>query len=133
MVAGVSGELEHIWSRVQAERARAVDESTYRIWLAPLTPRELHAGCLLIEAPADACAWVCNRFGRLVQASATIVLGADTLVEFVARTGLHAGGAAHASTAPAVRLHGAGAPPQRRERAGGESQTERPRVPRANP
>jgi chromosomal replication initiator protein len=81
----VSQELEHIWSRVQAELARTVDESTYRIWLAPLRPRELSDGCLLIEAPPDACAWICDRFGRLVQASATIVLATDTQIEFVAR------------------------------------------------
>jgi chromosomal replication initiator protein len=82
----VSQELEQIWSRVQAELARTVDETTYRIWLRPLQPRELSGGCLLIEAPSEACAWICDRFGRVVQASATIVLGADTLVEFVARS-----------------------------------------------
>jgi chromosomal replication initiator protein len=85
IAAAVSEELEHIWSRVQAELARSVDETTYRIWLRPLQPRELSGGCLLVEAPPDACAWICDRFGRVVQASATIVLGADTLVEFVAR------------------------------------------------
>src|SRR5207237_6985560 len=73
--ATVNDELEHIWSRVQAELARSVEESTYRIWLQPLQPRELSGGCLLVEAPADACGWICDRFGRLLQASATLVLG----------------------------------------------------------
>jgi chromosomal replication initiator protein len=81
----VSEELEHIWSRVQTELSRTVDETTYRIWLRPLQPRELSGARLVIEAPSDACAWICDRFGRVVQASATIVLGADTLVEFVPR------------------------------------------------
>jgi chromosomal replication initiator protein len=81
----VSEELDHIWSRVQAELLRSVDETTYRIWLRPLQLRELSGRRLLIEAPPNACAWICARFGSVVQASATIALGADTLVEFVAR------------------------------------------------
>ena len=59
----MSAELEHIWSRVQAELAQAVEESTYRIWLQPLRPRELSERCLQIEAPADACRWICEPAG----------------------------------------------------------------------
>ena len=77
----MNAELEHIWSRVQAELAQAVEESTYRIWLQPLRPRELSGGGLQIEAPADACGWICERFGRLMQASATLVLGTETAIE----------------------------------------------------
>ena len=87
----MSAELEHIWSRVQAELAQAVEESTYRIWLQPLRPRELGGQCLQIEAPADACGWICERFGRLLQASATLVLGTETAVELVPREGPQAG------------------------------------------
>jgi chromosomal replication initiator protein len=129
----VSGELEHIWSRVQAELARTVDESTYRIWLAPLTPRELSQGCLLIEAPAEACGWICERFGRLVQASATIVLGTDTLVEFVARAGARTTHPGRAGSA-AARAGSAGA--EREPRvwvAGSRAEREAPRPPRASP
>jgi chromosomal replication initiator protein len=81
----VSSEIEQLWSRVQAELARSVDESTYRIWLEPLRARELHDARLLVEAPAAACSWVCGRFGALIQTTATIVFGADTVVEFTAR------------------------------------------------
>jgi chromosomal replication initiator protein len=87
----VSAELEHIWSRVQAELARAVEDSTYRIWLQPLRPRELRGHCLEIEAPADACGWICERFGRLMQASATLVLGTETAIELVPREDSAAG------------------------------------------
>ena len=79
----MSEELEHIWSRVQAELARTVDESTYRIWLQPLQAREVSGGRLLVEAPSDACRWICDRFGRLIAASATLVMGTDARVEFV--------------------------------------------------
>ena len=101
--ATVNDELEHIWSRVQAELARSVEESTYRIWLQPLQPRELSGGCLLVEAPADACGWICDRFGRLLQASATLVLGVDTPIEFVARHDSRAGGAARVDASPPAR------------------------------
>ena len=87
----MSEELEHIWSRVQAELARTVDESTYRIWLQPLQAREVSGGRLLVEAPSDACRWICDRFGRLIAASATLVMGTDARVEFVPGRGPLAG------------------------------------------
>jgi chromosomal replication initiator protein len=81
----VSAELEHIWSRVQAELASAVDEPTYRIWLEPLRARELAEERLLLEAPAHACGWVRERFGRLLQACAAAVLGPSIVVDVTAR------------------------------------------------
>ena len=47
---------------------------------------------LEIEAPADACSWICERFGRLMQASATLVLPAAKRVRGLGRSGV-AGGA----------------------------------------
>jgi chromosomal replication initiator protein len=81
--AAVSQELEHIWSRVRAELALAVDESAYRIWLAPLQPRELTENRLLVEAPGSARAWIHDRFGRLLDACAADVIGVGTTVELV--------------------------------------------------
>jgi chromosomal replication initiator protein len=79
----VKGDLEHIWSRVQAELALALDEPTYRIWLAPLRARELSDERLLIEAPPQACGWIRDRFGRVLQAAAAAVLGPDAVVHLV--------------------------------------------------
>jgi chromosomal replication initiator protein len=81
--AAVSAELEDIWSRVQAELALAVEESAYRIWLAPLRPRELSSQRLQLEAPAGACAWVHDRFGRVLDACAAKVIAPGTHVELV--------------------------------------------------
>jgi chromosomal replication initiator protein len=81
--AAVSEELEHIWARVRAELALAVDESTYRIWLEPLQPRELRENRLLVEAPGSARVWVHDRFGRLLDACAADVLGDGASVELV--------------------------------------------------
>jgi chromosomal replication initiator protein len=79
----VSAELEHIWSRVQAELALSVDESTYRIWLAPLRARALDDQRLLLEAPAQACGWIRDRFGRVLDSCAARVVGPGTFVEVV--------------------------------------------------
>jgi chromosomal replication initiator protein len=79
----VSAELEHIWSSVQVELARAVDEPTYRIWLAPLRARSLSGERLLIEAPPHACGWIRDRFGGIIETSVELVLGANAAVDLV--------------------------------------------------
>ncbi len=79
--AAVSAELEHIWTRVQAELAAAVDEPTYRMWLEPLRARELAQERLLVEAPPHACAWIRERFGRLLQTCVAATLGPDVAVD----------------------------------------------------
>jgi chromosomal replication initiator protein len=71
----VSQELEDIWSRVQCQLALAVDEPTYRIWLAPLSPVELGEDCLLVAAPEHACRWIEDRFGRVIRTAVGSVLG----------------------------------------------------------
>jgi chromosomal replication initiator protein len=102
----LNDELEHIWSRVQAELALSVDEPTYRIWLQPLRARAFAGGRLLVEAPPQACGWIHDRFGRLLQTSVATVLGPDALVDLVAGQGPGAGsrGALHP---PAASLTGA--------------------------
>jgi chromosomal replication initiator protein len=79
----VSAELDHIWSRVQAELAAAVDEPTYRIWLEPLRAREFAQGRLVVEAPPQACRWLGERFGRVLHAAAASALDRDVAVELV--------------------------------------------------
>jgi chromosomal replication initiator protein len=81
----VSDELEHIWSRVQAELALAVDEPTYRIWLAALRPREIdHSGRrLLVEAPPHAHGWIRDRFGRVLQSCVATAIGPDMVLELI--------------------------------------------------
>ena len=121
MDAALNDELEQIWSRVQAELALSVDEPTYRIWLEPLRARGLAGGRLLIEAPPQACGWIHDRFGRLLQTSVASVLGPDALVDLVAGQGPGAWsrGEPHAPGASSTRARpgawrapaGAGHPP----------------------
>ncbi len=79
----MSTELEQIWLQVQSRLEAAVDDSTYRVWLAPLRPREVARGTLTVEAPARSCAWVRERFGRLLQTSVATLLGPDITVEVI--------------------------------------------------
>jgi chromosomal replication initiator protein len=91
--------MESISLRVHAALASRVDESTYRIWLKPLEIRPLGDRDLVIEAPVDACAWISERYGRLIQAAVSGVLGADTTVQFLPR-----GEAGHGTPASARRV-----------------------------
>jgi chromosomal replication initiator protein len=70
---------------MQAELALAVDDSAYRIWLAPLRPRELDERRLLLEAPPGACAWIRDRFGRVLESCAAGVIAEGVVVELVDR------------------------------------------------
>ncbi len=80
----MSEQLEHIWTRVQGEIARTVDEPTYHIWLEPLRAVELSGNRLLVEAPEHACRWIRDRFGKVLHASAQLVIGPDAVLELVA-------------------------------------------------
>jgi chromosomal replication initiator protein len=100
----VSAELEQIWSSVQAELALSVDEATYRIWLASLTPLHFDERCLTLQAPAHGRGWISDRFGRVLDSCAVKVLGAGASVELVERR--PAGGHAQESPhAPDTRRH----------------------------
>lgn len=102
----MSAELDHIWSRVQAELAEAVDEPTYRLWLEPLRVRELADERLLLEAPAHACGWIRERFGRLLQTCAAAVLGPSVVVDVAERSSTASvkRGSAQAQPEPTARL-----------------------------
>ncbi len=110
----MSAELEHIWSRVQAEIALAVDEPTYHIWLEPLRALELDRDRLVIEAPPHACCWVRDRFGKVLTASVELVLGPGATVELVggsgpegsADPGPRAARAAYSPASPGARSRG---------------------------
>src|ERR1700722_14244932 len=81
--AAVSDELEHIWSRVQEELARAVGEPTYRSWLEDLSAFELTGERLRVQAPPQARGWIEARFGRVIQSCVATVLGAGISLELV--------------------------------------------------
>src|SRR4051794_35152155 len=77
-------ELPHAWRRIQQELRHAVGESTWHIWLEPLTARSLDAGVLVVEAPDAIRSWVGGRFSRVLRACAEAVLGPGVQVDLVA-------------------------------------------------
>ncbi|MGI8413413.1 MAG: chromosomal replication initiator protein DnaA [Solirubrobacteraceae bacterium] len=85
------------WREIRAELRQAVGQSTYEIWLGPLELKSLEGGTLLIAAPGDTQAWVAKRFGRIIEQSATLVLGFPIRVEFAGTARASAG---HSLAAP---------------------------------
>ncbi|WP_372790657.1 chromosomal replication initiator protein DnaA [Paraconexibacter sp.] len=73
-------DLHDIWDDLCSELRRAVPESTFEIWLAPLRPLTLADDTLAVEAPAGIRSLVAQRFGRLLDATASAVVGAGTVV-----------------------------------------------------
>ncbi len=75
--------LEHTWPQIQAELRRAVTDSTYHLWLAPLRARAIEGDTLLIGAPEEIRTWVADRFVRVLQTCAAAVLGEATTITIV--------------------------------------------------
>ncbi len=125
----MSQQLEHIWSRVQAQLALVVDEPTHRIWLEPLRALELDDHRLIVDAPAHARSWIRERFGRVIQASVELVLGPDVSVEIIAADAPAGGGGG--SPGPRRPPADLGATPRRRTRS--RSSALAPAGPLANP
>jgi chromosomal replication initiator protein len=83
MSSAVTQDLPHIWTAVQDALRRAVDGSTYDVWLAPLSPVGLDGGTLTVQAPAELRDWVAQRFARPLGEAVCGVLGATARVEVV--------------------------------------------------
>jgi chromosomal replication initiator protein len=111
-------DLEQIWAPVQRELEAAVDDSTYRVWLAPLRPREIADDELVIEAPPHASAWIRERFRTILQRSAATVLGPDIVINVVHATPATRRRASTSTHLPTINS----AQTSRRERETGEDQ-----------
>ncbi len=101
--------LEHTWPQIQAELRRAVTDSTYHLWLAPLRARAIEGDTLLVGAPEEIRTWVADRFARVLQTCAAAVLGEATTITIVPLDGPLSGPpqtpaptAAHSRFAPAA-------------------------------
>jgi chromosomal replication initiator protein len=79
----VTPDLAPTWQRIAEELQRAVPESTFEIWLAPLRAVSLEETHLTVSAPPELRAWVSERFGRLLQACAAVHLGPEAVVDVV--------------------------------------------------
>jgi chromosomal replication initiator protein len=106
----VNTQLDHIWSQVTAELSATIDEPIYRIWLEPLRALELTDGRLTVAAPPQTCAWIRERFGRVLQTTAAAVLGADLTLDIVESSSGSAKG--KPTKPPTTRSTTTGTPPE---------------------
>ncbi|MGN6170603.1 MAG: chromosomal replication initiator protein DnaA [Solirubrobacteraceae bacterium] len=74
----------HAWRTIQSELRRRVSESTYEIWLAPVKPKSWDGEMLVLTAPPATRAWVADRFARLLEQCARLILGPQARVSFEA-------------------------------------------------
>jgi chromosomal replication initiator protein len=70
------------WREICTELRRAVGESTYEIWLAPLQPHSWDGHLLVLHAPPDTEAWISKRFAHVLATCARTVAGPDARVVF---------------------------------------------------
>jgi chromosomal replication initiator protein len=87
----VTHDAADTWSRVQGELRRAVEPAAYDLWLAALRLRALDGERLVVEAPDDKRRWVADRFARVLQTCAAVVLGPDATVDVVPASAAAAG------------------------------------------
>jgi len=84
MTPGLTPQLARDWAAIRAQLRNAVPDSTFEIWLAPLTARALVDGTLVVGAPDEIRSWVADRFARVLQTCAAAVLGPEVTVDLVA-------------------------------------------------
>jgi len=68
------------WRAIRAELRRALGDSTYEIWIAPLEVKAFEGAMLLLTAPPATRAWTAKRFGRILESAAKAVVGMDVQV-----------------------------------------------------
>jgi chromosomal replication initiator protein len=68
------------WRAIRAELRRALGDSTYEIWIAPLEVKAFEGTVLLLAAPPATRAWTAKRFGRILESCAKAVLGVEVQV-----------------------------------------------------
>jgi chromosomal replication initiator protein len=85
------------WREIRAELRRAVGESTYEIWLAPLEVKSLQGTVLSLTAPPTTLSWVARRFTHVLDTCARAVLGPEARVSL--DQGASSAGHGHAASA----------------------------------
>ena len=84
MTSGPTPQLARDWASIRNELRRAVPDSTFEIWLAPLTARAVVGDVLVLAAPDEIRSWVADRFGCVLRTCAAAVLGPQIAVDVVA-------------------------------------------------
>lgn len=75
-------ELAPAWNDIRTELRRAVGESNYEVWLAPLEIRDWDGSVLVLQGKPGTDSWLANRYGKLLERCARSVLGRQVTVAF---------------------------------------------------
>jgi chromosomal replication initiator protein len=90
MDAGISEavpeEVSQAWTRVEQELRRAVPTGRPQRILATLEPRGMDGSTFVVAAPDAHRAYIADRFGRVLQACVSAVLGSEITIEVIARS-----------------------------------------------
>ena len=81
----VTPDPAHIWTRLQAEVRHRVSESAYDIWLSPLRWGGIDGDRIVVLAPAQARAWVQQRYASILDEAARTVLGPGSAAALLSR------------------------------------------------
>jgi chromosomal replication initiator protein len=93
------------WRAIRAELRRALGESTYEIWIAPLEVKAFEGTLLLLTAPPATRAWTAKRFGRILETCAKAVLGVEIRVAVEGTSLSQVGGPTDPPSEPAGTLN----------------------------
>lgn len=75
-------ELAPAWNDIRTELRRAVGESNYEVWLAPLEIRDWDGSVLVLQGKPGTDSWLASRYGKLLERCARSVLGRQVTVAF---------------------------------------------------
>ena len=62
--------LLEAWAPVENELRQAVEPETFAMWLADIHPHRLSQGVWYLACRPQACGWIRDRFGRLIESCA---------------------------------------------------------------
>jgi chromosomal replication initiator protein len=75
-------EFPRAWREIRAELRRSVGESNYELWLSPVEAQQADTDLVLLRVPPDKHSWVVERYGRIIEACTSHVLGPQIRVQF---------------------------------------------------
>jgi chromosomal replication initiator protein len=74
-------EVENIWNRIRSELRATLSDSTFQMWIDPLTPRSIDGEVLTLSAPESISSWIQTRFSSVISEAANVVRGTNTFVK----------------------------------------------------
>jgi len=79
-----NGNLEATWNRIRSDLRSVVSDSTFEVWIEPLTAVHLDDQVLVIEAAESMIHWVESKFASVIADAATRITGSNPLVRIAA-------------------------------------------------